>query len=161
MDGVVADFNAYVGSLLNRTIGWEGRDLSGEEWQYIAKHDRLYYKLPLIEESKQLVATALATGHKVKFLTAIPRRTTMPSAEQDKRDWLNEKFPGIEMEIGPYSKDKHKWAFPGHVLVDDKLSNVEEWKQAGGISVHHLGNFNKTIANLKAAITMFEPVVLN
>lgn len=161
MDGVVADFNYYVGKLLNRTIGWEGRDLSAEEWKLIAAHDRLYYRLPVIEESRQLVQVAIETGCRVKFLTAIPRRTTMPSAETDKKEWLKEFFPGFEMEVGPYSKDKRKWAKPGYILVDDKQSNVEEWKEAGGISIHHTGNFKKTIDNLKTAITITTPTLLN
>lgn len=161
MDGVVADFNFYVGRLLNRTIGWGGKDLSDEEWSFISKQNRLYYQLPVIMESRELVKTATSSGLKVKFLTAIPRRTTMPSAEADKREWLELNFPGIKMEIGPYSKDKQKWARWGDILVDDKQSNVEEWKEAGGISIYHTGNFKNTIDNLKTAITITSPTLLN
>lgn len=160
MDGVVADFNQYVGQLLNREIGWEGRDLSDEEWKVVSSHDNLYFKLPLIKESKKLVEAAAGTGLLVMFLTAIPRRTTMPTAESDKRKWLDVHFPFYPVAFGPYSKDKQKWAQPLDILVDDKKSNVEEWKEAGGIAIHHLGDYNKTIQNLKVALTICKPVIL-
>lgn len=161
MDGVVADFNSYTGTLLGREVGWEGRDLSDDEWKTITSVDHFYLQLPLIPESVELVNLAKQfTDMDLKFLTAIPRRTTMPSAQEDKRKWLGTYFPGIVMEIGPYSKDKQKWANTGDILVDDKLSNVLEWMQAGGISVHHTGNFEKTLANLRKAVTMNQPAML-
>ena len=161
MDGVVADFNSYTSNLLGREVGWEGRDLSDEEWKIITSVEHFYLQLPLIPESVKLVELAKQfTDMEVKFLTAIPRRTTMPSAQEDKRKWLEKYFLGIPMEIGPYSKDKHKWANRGDILVDDKLSNVLEWLQVGGISVHHVGNFENTIANLRKATTMSQPAML-
>lgn len=152
MDGVVADFNTYVGRLLNRTIGWEGRDLTDKEWAILAEHENLYYKLPLIEESRELVKVAQESKLGVFFLTAIPRRATIKTAEKDKRMWLEKYFPGIPMVVGPYSKDKQRWAKPLDILVDDKKSNIVEWKIAGGIAIHHLGNYSKTINELKEAI---------
>lgn len=161
MDGVVADFNAYTSEVLGRKIGWEGRDLSAGEWIVLGSIDRLYYKLPLIEESRELVALALSRDDcDVRFLTAIPRRTTMPTAEQDKRDWLGVYFPGIACEIGPYSKDKQKWCKPGDILIDDKLSNVEEWCSAGGVAVYHLGNWSETLTNLRFAFNIKSPTIL-
>lgn len=164
MDGVVADFNSYVGNILGRTIGWEGRDLSDEEWVTLTKIDRLYFQLPLIEGSKQLVKMALdKKDFDVRFLTAIPRRTTIATAEQDKRDWLTKHFPGIPMEIGPYSKHKQNWCNPLDILVDDKRSNVYEWLHKGGIAVYHAGNWHATMINFKRALntsipTIFGPV---
>ncbi len=44
MDGVVADFNSYTGEILGRRIGWEGRDLTSEEWNKISSIDNYYFK---------------------------------------------------------------------------------------------------------------------
>ena len=87
MDGVVADFNKFSSDLLGRQVGWGEQDLTDEEWKVLASVDNIYAKIPLIEESTRLVAMAkiFQTRFYVEFLTAIPRRTTMPTAEQDKK----------------------------------------------------------------------------
>jgi hypothetical protein len=49
--------------------------------------------------------------------------------------------------FGPYSKDKHMHCQPGDILIDDRLSNVEEWRTAGGIAIHH-DNIDATLYEL-------------
>lgn len=158
MDGVVADFNTWCSELLGRPIGWEGRDLSDAEWKILSEQKHAYANLPLIYDSIELVLMAKKASRDhsmgLRFLTAIPRRTTMPEAEQDKRDWVERYFPGIPVEIGPYSKDKQNWCNPLDILVDDKRQNVEQWYDRGGISVYHTGNWPVTLANFEKAITM-------
>ena len=146
MDGVVADFNSYVSELLGRKIGWGVHDLSSEEWDILAKVPNLYRKLPLIEQSVNMVKVckSFETELNVEFLTAIPRQSTMPSAKQDKTDWINEYFPNTVVNFGPFSRDKKNWARPGDILIDDKLSNVEEWGAAGGIPILHFGDYGNT-----------------
>lgn len=146
MDGVVADFNLYVSNLLGRQIGWLERDLNAREWDILSNIPNLYAQLPLIEQSVEMVnlCKSFQSEVNVEFLSAIPRKTTMPTAEQDKIDWINKYFPGTVVNFGPYSKDKQKWARPGDVLIDDKPSNIEEWGEAGGIPILHLGDFNLT-----------------
>lgn len=146
MDGVVADFNFYVSNVLGREIGWGVHDLTSEEWDKIAEIPNLYRQLPLIGDSVKMVGLckSFSTRVNVEFLTAIPRQSTMPSAKQDKLDWINEHFPGIPVNFGPFSRDKQHWARPGDILIDDKPSNVKEWGDAGGIPIHHLGNYELT-----------------
>lgn len=147
MDGVVADFNLFVSELLGRQIGWGIHDLTSEEWDILANVPNLYRKLPLIEESVKMVGLCKSFSSRVnvEFLTAIPRQSTMPSAKQDKIDWITEYFPFTPVNFGPFSKDKQNWARPGDILIDDKLSNIEEWGVAGGIPVYHFGNYENTM----------------
>lgn len=154
MDGVVADFNKFVSEILGREIGWEGRDLSDEEWQTLCNVDKLYFKLPLIQDSTKLVALAksFSTRFDIEFLTAVPRTTSIPSAGQDKIDWINKYYPGMKVNFGPYSRDKKNWAKPGYILIDDKRSNVVDWAMKGGLSIFHTGDYEQTINNLLSAI---------
>jgi len=156
MDGVVADFDTFVSNLLERPIGWNDskHDLTTEEWGKLASVDRLYYQLPLMPDATKLVAyvKSLSTRFNVQFLTAVPRRTTMPSARDDKQAWVDKYFPGMRMDIGPYSHDKQKWCRPGDILVDDRPSNIEEWNAAGGIAIYHLGDVNASIKRLNEII---------
>ena len=164
MDGVVADFNTWCSDFLGRPVSWEGRDLSDEEWQKLANEKNIYAKLPLIPESVELVLMAKKAARDfdmgLRFLTAIPRRTTMPEAEPDKKEWVERYFPGIPVEIGPFSKDKQKWCNPLDILVDDKHSNVIEWLRKGGVSVYHTGNWPATLANFEKAIKIDHAVML-
>lgn len=158
MDGVVADFNLYVSKLLGRQVSWNDKDLTDEEWSLLSKQDHVYAKLPLIPESVELVLMAKKAARDfdmgLRFLTAIPRRTTMPEAESDKKEWVEKYFPGIPVEIGPYSKDKQNWCKSLDILVDDKRENVTQWLGKGGISVYHTGNWTATLANFEKAIKM-------
>jgi len=157
MDGVVADFDTFASNLLGRPIGWHQSkfDLTKEEWEMLGAVDRLYYQLPLMPDATKLVAYAksLSSRFKVQFLTAVPRRSTMPEARADKQAWVDKYFPGMRMDIGPYSHDKQKWCIPGDILVDDRPSNIEEWKAAGGIAIYHTGDVDATIRRINEEIT--------
>ena len=155
MDGVVADFDTYVEGVLGREIGWgTSQDLTDDEWVKLASVDRLYYHLPLMPDATKLVAYAksLSTRFYVGLLTAIPRRTTIPSAQADKQAWVDKYFPGMKMDIGPYSRDKQKWCTPGDILIDDRPSNIVEWSAAGGIAMYHTGDVDATIKYINKAI---------
>lgn len=162
MDGVVADFNKFASDLLGREVHWNEKDLTPEEWNRLAAIDNMYAKLPLIKESTRLVAMAKSfqTRFYVEFLTAIPRETTMPSAQDDKREWLMRYYPGIKMNIGPFSRDKQNWCKPGDILVDDKWTNIEQWYAKGGIAIFHEGDFDITIKNLLYAVSNEEAAIL-
>ena len=156
MDGVVADFDTFASDLLGRKIGWHQSkfDLTGEEWEKLTTVDRLYYQLPLMPDATKLIAyvRSLSTRFHVQFLTAVPRRTTMPDAKADKQAWVDKYFPGMKMDIGPFSHDKQKWCSPGDILIDDRPSNIEEWMRAGGIAIYHTGDVDKTIKTLNEII---------
>ena len=156
MDGVVADFDMFASDLLGRPIGWHDskHDLTTEEWTKLSSVDRLYFQLPLMPDATKLVAyvKSLSTRFNVQFLTAVPRRTTMPSARDDKQAWIDKYFPGMKMDIGPYSHDKQKWCSPGDILVDDRPSNILEWTSAGGIAIYHSGDVDATIKRINEVV---------
>jgi hypothetical protein len=51
--------------------------------------------------------------------------------------------------FGPFSKDKYVHCHAGDVLIDDRTSNCEEWRAAGGIAIQHRGDVDNTINELK------------
>ena len=66
----------------------------------------------------------------------------------DKVMWAHKHFPNIPVHFGPFSKDKHVHCVIGDILIDDRTSNIEEWRSAGGIGIHHK-SFKDTIEQLK------------
>jgi 5'(3')-deoxyribonucleotidase len=162
MDGVVADFNHKASTVLGREVGWGPYDLTDADWKVLAKEEHLYRDLFLIEQSRSLFFLAKSMpGYQVKFLTAIPKVKTIPTAKEDKTIWLENNFPGEEILFGPYSRDKWKHAKPFDILIDDRKSNVEDWVFKGqGIAIYHKGDFEQSKRLLELAPTLTTPLIL-
>lgn len=67
-----------------------------------------------------------------------PSLLTSPSRDNSSRLgkslWVRNKLSPKPKVIFAYSKDKQRYATPESILIDDKPSNIEEWKAAGGIA---------------------------
>lgn len=50
------------------------------------------------------------------------------------------------------ASDKAFLARPNHILIDDREKNIREWVAAGGIGIHHKGDYRETIAAVEKAI---------
>jgi len=138
MDGVVADWDRAATELIGLPRKSQDGKWSHEDWQKI-KHDTHFYRhLPLMRDAHRLVETARgfrALGWRLLFLTAIPKHNDQPWAPNDKMLWARDHFPDIPVHFGPYAEDKQVHARPGDILVDDRLSNCEEWQARGGVSI--------------------------
>lgn len=144
MDGVLADFDSGARNALNPTtdeqdIAFRTGQWPSATWRRLVDVPNLYRHLPKMPLADDLVATALkfkdAFGWNVAILTAVPKNNDVKDAFQDKFDWVSEHYPYLRIYFGPYSKDKHTHAKPGDILIDDRTSNCEEWRQAGGIAI--------------------------
>ena len=60
---------------------------------------------------------------------------------------MKKHLPGTKLILSP-AKLKQKYAAPNHILIDDKPSNIEEWRSQGGIGILHTSATN-TISQLK------------
>lgn len=150
MDGVVADFNQYVKQILNTdkiSHNWPP-----EEWRKISNNPRLYRDLDKTPEADKLVKFCqLVCQEKnwdLLFLTAVPKNNDIPWAYYDKIIWAQKHFPKIPVLFGPHSHDKWWHCQPGDILIDDRPSNCEEWKKAGGYSILHEGDIANTLREL-------------
>jgi len=153
MDGVVADWNARVDPILGRhQQGFE--PYTQEDWTKVLAHPRLFKELPLCANAELLVSAsrAIAQQHKwdLKFLTAVPHQNDFPWAFWDKIAWADQYFPGIPVWFGPYSNDKWKHCQPFDILIDDRPSNIEEWRGAGGQAIYHTGDVLATLVLLES-----------
>ena len=54
------------------------------------------------------------------------------------------------------SKDKELIAGPGRILIDDRKGNTDAWTAAGGIGIHHTGDYAETLLAVKKAISGFD-----
>jgi 5'(3')-deoxyribonucleotidase len=142
MDEVVADWSAMARSIIGIADFDINRDferLPQHLWQKIADYDRLYRELAVREGARELVSYILDYQQKtpntfVAFLTALPHDYTVPYAAQDKVHWANFYFPGIPVFFGPFSHDKKRHCRPGDILIDDRHSNCQDWRDSGGFA---------------------------
>jgi len=140
MDGVVADFDEYAA----RTLGVPPSEgvYPDDIWNKLAANPRIYQDLIKTPYADQLVfrcsLIARQLQYDLKFLTAVPKGNDVPWAFYDKVYWARHNFPTIPVMFGPYSKDKWRHCRPGDILIDDRRSNIDEWRVAGGIAIHHI-----------------------
>ncbi len=142
MDGVLADFDKFVLENLGRPWDYTSTDLEKDDiemWDFLKNVQHLYLNLDPTPYAHELWDHVNSFGVNVEILTAIPRRTYIAEAEQDKKDWVEKHLgSGIKFNIGPYSQDKWRHASPGDILVDDRLDNIQAWINHGfGIGIRH------------------------
>lgn len=145
LDGVLVDFDRLVLEGLGRTFSHQaGPKGDSEMWDFLMKQDRLYYNLHPTPYAKRLWDEIVAVGCDRRILTAIPRRTRIANATEDKMDWVQKKhkedvFSGDDplFIIGPFSGDKHRHCRHGDILIDDRMDNIDAWLKAGGIGILH------------------------
>ncbi len=140
MDGVVADFDEYA----FRTLGVPPSQgvYPDEIWKQLASNERIYRDLIKTQYADNLVAEcrdlAITKNYDLIFLTAVPKANDIKWAFYDKVFWAREYFSNIPVHFGPYSVDKWRHCQPGDILIDDRSSNIDEWRTAGGIAIHHI-----------------------
>ena len=147
MDGVLADFVSFTTNSL-------GRAFTDNHWH--ALPDDMFYQLPPMQDAKHL--WNFIGKYNPNILTAIPRKSRGPVAERaanDKKLWMKKHFGVSENRIYAVSrKNKANFAIDGrdkrpNLLIDDHLTNVLDFRQKGGLSVHHISARN-TIKELKS-----------
>lgn len=79
-----------------------------------------------------------------KLLSSPSRSQT---SQEGKKQWVDKHLPGVELILRPASQ-KQEFANPNSILIDDKPSNIEQWKAKGGIGILHK-SADDTISQLK------------
>ena len=131
LDGCFADFEKRVKLISGHTPS-ELKALNKGLWKFI-KEDKLFFaSLEMMPDAEYL--WLYCKQYKPSFLTGAPPGER---AQQQKKDWVKEKFGPEYTTIVLPKKDKQLHAGHMKVLIDDTHSNVIEWTNAGGISVHH------------------------
>lgn len=147
MDGVLADFDKKKEELKKIHPKMSLND--NEFWKGIQSVDHFFLHLEPMPDMSELMSYLQSLDIPLAILTALPRTTSMPTAKQDKKTWIGREVSfDIEFNASRSAKLKQKWAREGHVLIDDKASNIDEWRNAGGIGIFHV-DAKTTISKLK------------
>lgn len=143
MDGVLVDFDKGYKDLTGVVLDGEHRS-DDHFWDPIndAGYD-FWINLPWASDGKRL--WKYIEKYNPELLSAPSRQTESRVA---KNDWVNRELPGVHLILRS-AKHKKDFAAPNAILIDDRLDNVQGWRDAGGIGIHHI-NTKHTIDQLKS-----------
>lgn len=148
MDGVIVDFEKGYEKLPD-ALELDGTYHSTPEfWDPINKAgSEFWVNLDWTSDGKVLweyIQESLPT------ILSSPSRRGFGSRE-GKKLWVERELPGVRL-ILEYSHNKQKYAKPDHILIDDRDSNIEQWRSKGGIGILHT-SAEETINELKKYIS--------
>jgi hypothetical protein len=140
LDGVLCDFNFKVKELTGKVPS----ELTKKDmWKAVYSIPDFFEKLPWTPDGKQL--WEYVKPFHPTILTGLPCDR---NGERQKRVWCAEQLGSNVPVIVCPSKDKHLYARPSFILIDDRGDNIEAWKHAGGIGILHR-NTKRTTEELK------------
>lgn len=147
LDGVLADFDTQFKNISGGVDPKKYEDTYGSDkfWKLIGSKGINYWSdMPLMQDATKLWNTI--KRYNPQILTAIPQ--SRKNATTGKHIWVA-KHLGQNVKVNAVMRsEKQQFANAKAILIDDKLKNIQEWEQAGGIGIHHK-NANSTIAQLK------------
>ena len=151
MDGVVADFDKRFRDLSGMNPNdYEAKNGKNAFWDFIdVKHKLAFWVgIPPMQDAQRLID--YVSKHDYEMLTA-------PSIKKESlmgkglwiRNWAKKGlFPSKPKVNYKSAKNKHHFAAPNHILIDDKQSTIDSWNAAGGVGILHTSASN-TINQLK------------
>ena len=142
MDGVLVDFDKGYFKLTGDKLDGEHRSDVGF-WNPINDAGKPFWvNLEWMSDGKRL--WTYIEKYKPKLLSA-------PSRQDDSRvgkhEWVERELPGVPLLLRS-ANHKKDFATPKSILIDDRLDNIQGWRDAGGIGIHHVST-KHTIDQLK------------
>jgi FMN phosphatase YigB (HAD superfamily) len=142
MDGVLVDFDKGYLKLTGNQLGGEHRS-DTDFWDPINKAGYDFWiNLDWMPDGKRLW----------KYIEKYnPQLLSAPSRQEDSRvaklDWVYKELPNTHLILRS-AKHKKDFAGPNCILIDDRIDNIQGWRDAGGIAIHHVST-KHTIDQLK------------
>jgi len=142
MDGVLVDFDKGYFKLTGHKLDGEHRS-DDHFWDPInaAGYD-FWINLEWSNDGKRL--WSYIEKYKPELLSAPSRQNDSRIA---KHDWVKRELPGTHLILRS-AKHKKDFACPNCILIDDRIDNIQGWRDAGGIGIHHVST-KHTIDQLK------------
>jgi cytidyltransferase-like protein len=132
MDGVLVDFERGYEELTGKDIRGNHVKGDGDFWQPITDAGvEFWTKLKWMSDGKQL--WDYIKKRKPNLLSAPSREE---SSRIGKHIWVENNIPGVNLILRAADK-KQEFASPNAILIDDRADNIQRWKDAGGVGIHH------------------------
>lgn len=132
MDSVLTDFIGQLGKILHKDLPPDysfGND--PKVWKMVEEAGESFWEdMVWMSDGKELWRAI--SKYNPTILSAPTRHE---SSKIGKRAWIKRELPKGTTLI--MDSDKGKYAKKGYVLIDDRVKNIKEWEEAGGIGILH------------------------
>ena len=133
MDGVLVDFDKQFEKASGGISPREYEETNGKEafWNLIDNENGVgfWVGMPWMPNGKQLWDYIKPNN---PILLSSPSRSN--SSRLGKRLWVRNNLPGTKLILAN-SYNKKNYADSNNILIDDRPSNIDQWKAAGGIGI--------------------------
>jgi len=146
MDGVLTDFDASFEKYSDGIPPREYEKKYGKEkfWELIDGKGKVGFWVGMPWMSDAKTYWDYIKNYDTELLSSPSRSST---SRLGKRLWVRNNMPGTKLTLAQAAK-KQNYAAPNHILIDDRASNIEQWKSQGGIGILHTSAAD-TISQLK------------
>lgn len=148
LDGVLADFDRHYSKVVGKSReDWPCTDGNDDLfWFPIIRTKRFWLDIPLMKDAMEL--WEFVSKHHYVTILSSPGTHDTERATIQKRLWVaNHLGENVNMVL-KQAKQKHHYACPNSVLIDDWEKNIKNWQAAGGLTIHHK-SAKETIEALK------------
>ena len=145
MDGVLTDFDASFMKASDGILPSEYEKNFGKDgfWELIdSKGVGYWVGMPWMPDGKTY--WDYIKGYNPILLSSPSRSNT---SRLGKRLWVKNNIPGTKLILAQ-AKDKQNYAQSDRILIDDRPSNIDQWRASGGIGILHT-SASDTIRQLK------------
>jgi len=148
LDGVVADFTKRYKELYH--VNPDSKDARQNFGNNFANFivSKQFETLDLMPDAPALIDYLKNQDVPVEILSSTGRKETHDEVARQKTVWLNKHNIPFKGNFVPGKELKKNYASPSHLIIDDTLSVIEDWKEAGGPAIHHK-NARETMVMLK------------
>jgi len=148
LDGVVADLDKHVKSITGKTFT-ELRAQGSGFTEFVeaerAQGHSVFDQLDPMPDAHVLWNYIEKYNPDILTATGYPEET----AAAEKIRWVYDNLDGFDNIYTTTSgAQKHRYAAPNHILIDDRNKSINPWREAGGIGILHT-SATDTIAQLK------------
>lgn len=147
LDGVLVDFDAGVQRLTGKTPAqFQKQHGLASFWSLLARTPDFYAKLPAHPDGPRIWRAV--REYNPTILSGVPHGDW---AAPQKRAWVKKYLGETVPVITCLSRDKHTYASPGAILIDDSAKLGPAWEAAGGLFIHHI-DIERTLFEIEVAI---------
>ncbi len=147
LDGVLCDWHGRSKDMIGKT-GFELREAGGDDllWSEVSKHGEPFWsEMNWMEDGKNLFSFIRENFQDYFILSAQAKK--IPESATGKVKWVRREIGLIPIVVCK-AVDKQIFASENVVLVDDMERNIDQWRERGGIGIHHVSAFD-TIGKLR------------
>lgn len=136
MDGVIADFNRRYVELFNHEPGEKRDEKFGERWRTLVD-DEHFASFDWMPDAHILLYHLKSLDVQKAILSSTGGFNDHNSISKQKQKWLTDRFIDYPAIFVPGKQYKPGYADKNSLLIDDTLSIITAFRNAGGIAIHH------------------------